>query len=172
MAIIKKSYGFFCKAEEIVVAALTFAIMVLVFSGAVMRTIGNPINWAVDLSLLLFAWLIFLGADVAIRTTDLVSIDLVIKRFPGIVQDIVFVGGTILALIFLYVLMRYGVPLAIENYERPFHSLGISFSYATIAAPVGSFLISISLIIRLVGKFKSRGKESAETEKSNQDEKN
>ncbi|MCL2674272.1 MAG: TRAP transporter small permease [Defluviitaleaceae bacterium] len=149
----KKAYILFCKAEEYLVALLTFAIMVLVFSGAVMRTIGNPINWAVDLSLLIFAWLIFLGADVAIRTTGLISIDLVVKRFPKIVQDILFTGGILLSLAFLFVLVRYGVPLAIENYERPFHSLGISFSYATIAAPVGSFLMSVSLIIKLVERF-------------------
>lgn len=149
----KKAYRLFCRAEEYLVAFLTFAIMVLVFGGAVMRTIGNPINWAVDLSLLIFAWLIFLGADVAIRTTELISIDLVVKRFPKIVQDILFAGGIVLSLIFLYILVRYGVPLAVENYERPFHSLGISFSYATIAAPVGSVLISISLVIKLVERF-------------------
>lgn len=148
-----KAYRLFCKVEEYIVCAFTFAIMVLVFGGAVMRTIGRPINWAVDLSLLIFAWLIFIGADVAIKSTNLVSIDLLSKKLPKVVQDILYVGGTILSLIFLYVLIAYGVPLAIENYERPFHSLGISFSYATIAAPVGSVLISISLVINLVKRF-------------------
>jgi len=150
----KKAYRIFCKAEEYLVALLTFSIMILVFGGAVMRTIGNPINWAVDLSLLIFAWLIFLGADVAIRTTELISIDLVVKRFPKIIQDILFTGGILLSLAFLYVLMRYGVPLALDNFERPFHSLGISFSYATIAAPVGAFLMSISLTLKLVERFR------------------
>lgn len=72
MSAIKAVYKYICKFEEIAVQIILFLLMVTIFSGAVMRSIGYPLNWAIDFSLLLFAWLVFLGADVAIRNTNLV----------------------------------------------------------------------------------------------------
>jgi len=153
----KTAYKYFCKLEEIVVQVFLCAIMILVFISALMRTFGTPINWAVDLSLLLFAWLIFLGADVALRSTGLVAFDMFFKKFPKLLQDVLFIIWTLLSVTFLGVLVRFGLPLAIENYDRPFITLGISFSYATIAVPIGAFFMIISIVIKFVQHFRKKG---------------
>ena len=41
-----------------------------------------PINWAQDISLLFFAWLTFIGADIVAKTGNLIRIDMLEKRFP------------------------------------------------------------------------------------------
>ena len=52
------------KIEEILAGGMLILISVLVFLSAVARTIGMPVNWAQDVSLLAFAWLTFIGSDI------------------------------------------------------------------------------------------------------------
>ena len=65
----KKFYEKVCKLEELIALILVAGIAVLVFVSALMRTIGHPLNWAQDVALIAFAWLIFLGSDVAMRSS-------------------------------------------------------------------------------------------------------
>ena len=155
MKVLSLIYKYYCKLEELIVQAILCIITLLVFISAVLRTIGSPINWAVDLSLLLFAWLIFLGASVSLRSTELVAIDMVVKKLPGIIQDGLYILWTGLSLAFLGMLIRFGIPLAIESYARPFYTLGISFSYATISVSVGSASMMLTMVVNAFKHFKT-----------------
>lgn len=79
----KKFYEKVCKLEELIALILVAGIAVLVFVSALMRTIGHPLNWAQDVALIAFAWLIFLGSDVAMRGSGLIGVDLFVKKFPA-----------------------------------------------------------------------------------------
>jgi len=153
MDTIKRVYAAICRAEELIAAVLLFIIMAVVFISAVARTFGRPINWAVDLSLLLFPWLIFLGASAALRHQDLVSINMILGRLPGKVQDFIYLFFLTLIIIFLASLVRYGIPLALENWERPFVTLGISFSWATLSVAYGAISLIITLIVKAYDRF-------------------
>ena len=76
----KKAYEKFCKAEEFIALALLGGITVLVFISALMRYIKHPLNWAQDVALVMFAWLIFFGSDVAIRGPGLIGIDIIFPK--------------------------------------------------------------------------------------------
>ena len=89
----KKLYQGFCKLEELIALILVAGIAVLVFIAALFRTFNHPLNWAQDVALVAFAWLIFLGSDVAMRGAGLIGVDLIVKKFPKVVQkwlDILF----------------------------------------------------------------------------------
>ena len=73
---------FVLRIEEVLAGAMLIAISALVFLSAIARTIGMPINWAQDISLLFFAWLTFIGADIVAKTGNLIRIDMLEKRFP------------------------------------------------------------------------------------------
>lgn len=92
----KALYKKFCEFEEILVQTFLCAIVFLVFSSAICRALRVPINWAIDLSLLLFAWTVFLGADMALRNTDLVRIDFVIKHMSPSTQKYFIYFGRLL----------------------------------------------------------------------------
>lgn len=79
----KKFYEKVCKLEELIALILVAGIAVLVFVSALMRTVGHPLNWAQDVALIAFAWLIFLGSDVAMRGSGLIGVDLFVKKFPA-----------------------------------------------------------------------------------------
>lgn len=145
----KLLYKYFCKFEELIVQVFIGAIVALVFLSAIFRALKHPINWAIDLSLLLFAWTVFLGADMALRNIDLVNVDLILNKLPPIIHKGFIIFWQALIIIFLAALAWYGVPLALESSKRLFQTLGISYSWATISVPIGSILMMISTSIKL-----------------------
>lgn len=162
---LSKFYNYFCKAEEFLVSAFVAIITFLVFLSAVGRFARHPLNWAQDLSLLLFAWVVFLGADISLRKADFVRVDMLVSLFPRKVQKFLYYFWYLVAVLFLCILTRYGFPLAMENTKRLFQTLGISYSWATISAPVGSILIIVTIILKLVkhwndSEIVSQGKEA------------
>ena len=78
----KKFYEKVCKLEELIALILVAGIAVLVFVSALMRTIGHPLNWAQDVALIAFAWLIFLGSDVAMRGSGLIVLICLSRSSP------------------------------------------------------------------------------------------
>lgn len=141
------------KMELVIVATFISLITLLVFVSALARFVGHPLNWAVDLSLLLFAWVVFLGADVALRHDDFIRVDLLINRFPMKVQKFLYYLYNIMAIGFFSLIVAFGFPLAIENAKRLFQTLGISYSWATISAPIGSILLILTIIVRLIDRW-------------------
>ncbi len=152
--IVLQGYKKFCKIEELVSSTLLFAITVLVFISAIARTLGHPLNWAVDISLLLFAWQVFIGGDIAVRNTNLIGVELLVNKFPGKVQKALKIVFFLMIIAFLAVLVYFGIPLLIQNWKRLFQVLPISYSWATMSVPVGSFLMIISASIRLAEVIK------------------
>jgi len=151
----KALYKKFCKFEEVLVQSFLCAIVFLVFTSAICRTLKVPINWAIDLSLLLFAWTVFLGADMALRNTDLVRVDLIIKHLSSGAQKVLYVLWQTIIIVFLASLVYYGVPLSMESSKRLFQTLGISYSWATISVPISSVLMIISTAIKLYKTVKN-----------------
>jgi TRAP-type C4-dicarboxylate transport system permease small subunit len=152
MKFIALCYRGFCKAEEFIVAAFVGIITFLVFISAIARlpAINHPINWAQDFSLLLFAWVVFLGADLALRKAEFVRVDMVVSRFPNRVQKALYYFFYVIIIVFLGILIRYGIPLCVSNQKRLFQTLGISYSWATASVPIGSFLLIITIILKLI----------------------
>ena len=146
----KRIYAAFCKLELWTAALLLLSITSLVFLSAIARTAGRPLNWATDISLLLFAWMVFLGGDIVVRETNLISVDLLQKQFPARLRKVLNILFYVMILIFLAILVRYGVPLLIENKKRMFQATNLSYSWCTLSVPVGAVLMFISTCIRLV----------------------
>ena len=150
----KKIYKMFCKFEETAAVVLLAGLTILVFVSALMRTMKMPLNWAQDVALVAFAWMIFLGSDIAVRGPGLIGVNLFVKKFPPVIQkglDIIF---KVVIIIFLGVLVIYGFQMTIQGWEREITTLGISYSWVTMAVPVGAFFMIISTSIRLVETIK------------------
>ena len=151
----KKIYNGFCKFEELFAMVLLAGITILVFISALMRTLNMPLNWAQDVALVAFAWMIFLGSDIAVRGPGLIGVDLFVKKAPVTFQKILDSIFKIIIIIFLAVLVVFGVQMTIDGWAREITTLGISYGWVTLAVPVGSFFMIISTVIRLVETIKT-----------------
>lgn len=151
----KKAYGMFCKLETYLANFLLLFIMVLVFVSAMSRFFDAPLNWAQDACLVAFAWMIFLGSDIAVRGPGLIGIDLFVKHLPKVVQKTLDILFKVVILGFLCVLMYYGYEYVLTAWSRKITTLGISYSWVTMAVPVGSFFMSISIISKLAESIRT-----------------
>jgi len=165
MKIFEVAYHGFCKVEETIVAVFVAVITFLIFISALARGIGHPINWAPDTSLLLLSWVVFLGADTALRRADFIRVDMLLLRFPLKLQKFLYYLYYAAIIAFLLLIIRFGIPLSLENTKRNFQGMQISYSWATISAPVGAALMILTIILKLKRHWKektikSEGKEA------------
>lgn len=131
----KKFYEKVCKLEELIALILVAGIAVLVFVSALMRTVGHPLNWAQDVAL--------------------IGVDLFVKKFPAGVQKVLDILFKVIIAAFLCVLIYYGYGMTTTGWARQITSLHISYSWVTMAVPVGSFFMLISTILNIIERVKT-----------------
>jgi TRAP-type C4-dicarboxylate transport system permease small subunit len=147
---LRKIYRVYCRIEEVLVGSCFITIVGLTFLNAVLRVFKRPIITADDICLLLFGWAALLGADVAMRYSRLVGMDILMSKIPPKAQK-TFQIIVYLIMIFLMVLfVRGGFRLATRNWARSFNSLPISYGYVTLSLPVCSCLMILTSVIKLV----------------------
>ena len=146
----KKMYEIFCKIELYAACVMLVTIFILVFSSALSRTMSRPINWAQDLSLVLFAWMTFIGGDYLLRCTKMISIDILFRRLPKICQKGLYLLFNIMIFAFLLFLVKYGFELFGATQQRMITTIGIPYAWVTLSVPCGSLLMMTSVIINTV----------------------
>ena len=155
MQALKKFYAAFCKLEELIALLLLAGITVLVFVSALMRSMKMPLNWAQDVALVAFAWMIFTGSDVAIRGAGLIGIDIIVKHFPAVVRKALDIIFKVIIIAFLCVLVVNGYTMTVTSWARQITTLHISYSWVYLSVPVGAFLMIISTTIKLVERIRT-----------------
>ncbi len=133
------------KIEQLFVCFGLSMLIVLVFLAAVLRFFGIDMSWSTDLAQLTFAWVCFIGADLALSLKRHMGVDMLVIRFPAKGQLIIGFITSLLILIFLIFVTVYGINLSIVNRQRSFQTLPISYSFATASAPFGCGLMIITI---------------------------
>ena len=149
MNAIRKFYAAVCRAEEALATLGLIVMTFLILLSALARSTGHPLNWAVDISLLLFSWVSFMGADVGIRQNRVINVDFLTSKFPAEYQRKVAILWSVFIIAFLVFLIAYGVPLCIRNAKRQFQNIRLSYSYVTASLPVCSLFMIVSMSLKL-----------------------
>lgn len=164
----KKVLGFIDKAEMWIAAFFLIIATFMTFIAAITRAFNYPINWAIDISLFLWAWCIFFGADFAIRNNKLVGFDLVPNKLPPRIRKVYSTILYLIILVFLVALLIYGSIVTYTTRVRPFQSIPqISYSWVALSLPVSALLMIRSVIGRIIGFYK---KEPVEEKKETEEE--
>lgn len=81
---LEKIANFFDKIIVVLSIVLTAVITVNLVSAVFSRyVLGSPIYWADELSLLIFAWLTFLGACLAVKRSDMAAVTIILDRLTS-----------------------------------------------------------------------------------------
>jgi TRAP-type transport system small permease protein len=141
------------RAEEILGTALFALMAALILVGAVGRTFGAPLIWAIDLAQLFFAWAAVLGADIALKRNQHIEIDILVRRFPPPLRAAMTMLWLAAIAAFLAGLVWLGTRLTLLNLERELGDVGISYGWVTAAIPAGALLLLVSVLHRLVRRL-------------------
>ncbi|MFA6504717.1 MAG: TRAP transporter small permease [Treponemataceae bacterium] len=139
--------------SEIMLAFIIF----FVFIAAFLRVMRMPLVWSVDMAQLLFVWVCFLGADLAMEKEKHIGVDLFTNLMPMEARKKVKLITNILAMVFLGLIAAYGSYLAVINIKDQFSGMEISHSWATWSAPVGCVLMIRTLVKKTAGLVHTSG---------------
>lgn len=151
---IKKLAKGYAKFENFITNFLMIGVVVFVFGASIMRWVGYPLSWSVEFAQFLFVWVIFLGANRCLREDRHIGVDFFVKKFNPKVNAVLEIVINILIMAFLVFLINFGIQLSIENSVRLISNLPLSYSFITMAVPVGSILMLITLIFKVAQKLK------------------
>ena len=145
----------FVKGEVLLANVLLVVIVGLVFAAGMLRWFGHPLVWSVDLAQLLFVWVSFLGADLALRKRAHIGIDYLVRRLPARAHVILDIVLSLVAMAFLLAMVGLGYQLTMLNLERLYGDSGISYGFVTIAVPAGCLLLSSTLALQVIRALRS-----------------
>jgi TRAP-type C4-dicarboxylate transport system permease small subunit len=148
--------GWYVKLEDVLSKFLLVAITVLVLVAAISRSIGYPVLWSDDMAQLFFVWLCVFGATRAMRQKAHMAVDYAVKWLPRTPRWMLELFNAALILAFLLTLAWTGYKLTMLNWQRVYGDSGISYAWVTIAIPVGSFLMSLEIILHAFRSLRDR----------------
>lgn len=125
---------------------LAFAAMIVTVAFQVIarNLLEAPMIWTSDVAQLLFAWLIFVGAAIGLRSGAHYTVDLLPEHRPWVkaaADWISLIAGAVVA----YVLLRHGWMLAEIRSTGTVQSLGISRFWMFLPLPVSGALMLLFL---------------------------
>ena len=150
----KKFYEGFCKVEQFLCNVGFMLMVALVFISSIARGIGSPLAWSIDVAQLMLCWTTLIGADVAFRHKRFQGLDLLTRRFPIKQQRVIGIAMDLIIMATLVIFIIYGVRLSIDSHLRTFQTLKMSYSWVTIALPVMSVCMLVSVVLDIVEQIK------------------
>ncbi len=138
------------RIEERTVSVGLIALILLVFFSATLRWFGIDMSWSIDMAQLMFAWICFIGADLAMRRVRHMGVDLLVDKLPKTLGSIIYIVNYLMIIGFLLMVLYYGTNLCIVNVKRQFNTLPLSYSFVTASAPFGALLMLVTSIRFLV----------------------
>src|SRR5690349_13749211 len=136
---------------EIPAAILVVAEIVILFAGVIWRyALREPLIWSDELASILFLWLAMLGSAVAFRRAEHMRMTAVVASVRPAMRAYLDVVATCAALAFLLMIVHPAYEYAYEESFITTPALEISNSWRAAALPVGTCLMAIFALLRLV----------------------
>ena len=130
-------------ACAVAVVALTVIVSLQVFNRFVLKT---PLAWSEDLAMLLFQWVVFLGAALGVKRVRHFGIELVVRRFPERLRHWVeLLTPAVMAIVALVMIVQ-GWTLLTFNRNRTFPTMDLTYTWAFLPIPLAGVLILIYLV--------------------------
>ncbi len=136
---------------EIVAAALVLIETGILFAGVVARyLLRSPLIWSDELASILFLWLAMLGAGIALRRNEHMRMSAIAKTLPPTARNFCETISVVVPFVFLVVMLPPGIQYFRDETFVSTPALGISGGWAGAAFPVGTALMLLSGLVRLL----------------------
>lgn len=132
---------------------LTACLVVIVSTNVFARyVLRSGLLWAEEASRLIFVWVVFLGAYVALNRGAHLSVTFVTDRLPPREQRVVRTTGLIMVMVFLGIVMWHGTVLVLRTFEfgRVTPILGLSAAWGYLSVPLTMALMLQRLLRELI----------------------
>ena len=146
----------FQRVEFACAIAIFAAIVILVGMASVTRSFGSPILWSLEISQLLFAWLVMLATDLALQKNRHFILGLLLDNLPPRLRWAVQFINLLIVLGLVVFLFLYAVSNTMLMIPRLVGATQFSASLIHAAMPVGLALLTRTLLIQIWQHVKAR----------------
>ena len=130
-------------ACAVAVVALTITVSLQVFNRFVLKT---PLAWSEDLAMLLFQWVVFLGAALGVKRLRHFGIELVVRKFPERMRHLVELLTPAAMAIVALVMIFQGWTILTFNRNRTYPTMDLTYTWAFLPIPLAGVLILVYLV--------------------------
>jgi TRAP-type C4-dicarboxylate transport system permease small subunit len=146
------------RAVEVLIGVLLVALVVTAFGQVVARYVfGRPFTWVLETDIFLMIWATFLSGYVGVRRDSHLRVDYVLERMTRRQRRRATLTARFLSLAFVVVLgvKSFEVIRAMDGIDFTSIPLGMDVLYWSL--PVGSGLMALALIERLLREWRAPG---------------
>ena len=152
---------------KVICTSLLAIIVACLFYAVVMRYVFHaPPAWSMELSRLLFLWMVFFGAAVVTREQSHIQIQFIVERLPKTIR---FIWSTFLQIMmigFCGVMIQQGTAIFPMVSEASTPTLGISMGWLYLTVPVGGALFGLFIVEAIVSSVVDFLKDDSSEEKA------
>jgi TRAP-type C4-dicarboxylate transport system permease small subunit len=112
----------------------------------------SPMAWTEELATILFAWMVFIGASLALKKHEHFAIELLVESLPRGSRKPAQTISLLFVLVFCALLAGYGMKLVVMNWAVLTPMLEVSRGWVYLSVPVGGMLMGVrtlEMIVRL-----------------------
>ena len=144
---------------SLIVGVVSLSTMVIFVATAVaVRYItGYSLHFAIEYTEYLIPVLVMWGAAYTMKQKSHITVDLVASNFPARTREWILVIGYILGLVYLIILMKYQLDLALYNISIKSiadYPTKTEIGWVQLVLPIGLALLSFQTVVEIVRMFK------------------
>jgi len=140
----------------VLVIALTAVVFFQVFNRFVLKA---PLAWTEELAMLLFQWVVFLGAAVGVKRMSHFGIDLIVEKLSEKARRRVEISIPLSIGVIALTLIIEGFRLLKLTQFQGYTTMPFSHAWATAAMPVSGVLMILYLIRNQIKAWKKKEEE-------------
>ncbi|MHC4122856.1 MAG: TRAP transporter small permease [Planctomycetota bacterium] len=145
----------FNNIEEILCSFLLVAMCIVAILQVISRYMfRNPFSWTEELCTIMFVWLVFVGASLALKTGGHFAIEIIVEKLPRRFSVPVNILSCLLVIVFSVMLIWFGFRLAVVGLGSITPALEIPRTYPYAAVGIGGVLMLIRSFENLLGLIK------------------
>jgi len=152
---LKNVYATIKKIENYLLAVLGAVLFFTVTLGVIYRYVFQmQLTWSYELSILLYIWVTFIGAAIAIREGGHVEITVIVDALPTKVRNVLLVVKNVILMAIFVLGVYYGIEVVQRTRRQMFETIPISRAWTYSALPVGMLLLAIHLAVIIADEYK------------------
>jgi len=133
-----------------VLAFFLLVMVVAIFLQVVARYVFNhALPWPEELGRFLFVWIVFLGTVSVIQADEMLCLDILYQWIPERAAAVLKWMVSLIVLGFLLVMMKGGYELMVRQASQRSVGLEIPMGVVYLILPLGTFLMSLTMILRI-----------------------
>lgn len=150
MGIIRKVDSILTKTVAWIATVAFIGVAFCVTLGVIARLINVSIPWTEEMSRYCLIWFVYTAAMTGHQYVEDTCVDVLFQRFPSWAKVHIRNLYRILMILFLLLVMRYGMDYAILGLKKRMVTLPVPIFWVRLAIPLGCILMSVKWVLLII----------------------